>query len=819
MAYPYFINGKFLRFCLLTIFVAFQGITAQAQSTGSCDLFALNSPAPQSRSFFGFRASVSERFAIVGAGINSPDSVKGKAFIYEHVRGTWVYRQTLSAPGTVAADEYGSHVFIDENTALVAAENYRKPRNSNTYVGAIYVYTRQGSQWIQTGFIPNPSPTIAGFGSALAKSGTDVAVGCTYSGTQNGAVYVLKQPPVPTQPWTLTATLTCNGGNIGYDFGAALSIEGDNLLVGAHNAFNWNGTQPAVYFYRRTATGGWSLAQVESYPPNTLAGDGVAIYGKYAIVCGDAGTLTTTFNVHVYELTTTGWQLKQTLLNPDDPSYGYGYGSAVALNAGGLLLTTSLSGGFKKDKAVYRYELRNGSWQLRRRYYATPSLVNDSFGYWLAIDAHSNNFIVGASYRVSQGIPNAGQAFVQWSPAISPAGPYCSDASAIVLQATTTGGTWTGPGITNAQVGSFDPARAGPGTHQIAYSLSAGGCTYSDTVAIVVNPRLRVTRPNLPVLSCARDTTLVLTASPAGGSWRGPGIVNSTTGSFNTATAGPGRHVLTYSLAAASPCGGQDTLSIVVRPTVVRVLSAPAALCRLDTTLQLAATPPGGTWRGTGITNAPRGLFSAATAGPGRHVVRYELGSGACRSADSVAVVISPAPVPVLSPTGPLTLRCGQPAPPLSVVGNSPAGTRYEWQYRPRPNAPWQVLATGNGQPTYPVTEAGEYRVRVTQGSCAALSAAVELRVEPTQTTALPNVFTPNGDGLNDAFELKLQYPRTYFVQVFNRWGREVFSTNRYGDFWTGATNPAGAYYYLWRYSTDCEPTERVTKGWVELVR
>ena len=890
MFHTYWLVGKLTRLLPLLLFATFQYFPVHAQSTSACDLFALDAPVPRPNSFYASHSSVSERFAIVGANEDIAGSVAGKAYVYEYVGGVWVHRQTLSVPDARPTDGFGSHVFIDENTALVAANSYKRPGALAANQGAVYVFTRQGSQWVQTGFILNPSGSRDGaFGWSLAKSGTDVVVGCSYSGYKNYAAYVFRQPTVSTQPWSLVATLLPQG-NSGYDYGYSVAIDGDNLVVGSLDAFGFG--QSAAYFYRRTAAGAWELAQVEAYPQGSRAGFSAALHGKYAAIGSDSN-----LGVRLYELTTAGWKLRQTLYNPDSPLVRPGrFGFTVAMNAEVLLISnpfdtrpTGSSG------IVYRYALRNSTWQLQRHYFAPQPLLG-GIGNWVALDQNSNNFIISGSGRTSQGVANAGQAFVQWDPAVLPAGPFCADAPAVLLQATATGGTWSGPGITDAQAGRFDPAKAGIGIHRVAYALAAGGCAYQDTVTVTVSPILRISRSGLPAFSCARDTTVTLTANaaggtwagpgivsaqagtfrsvlagvgrhvvtytlantaycnqqdtvsivvapvvvraqallrrlscardtsfaliaaPRGGSWRGPGVVNATAGTFSSAAAGPGRHLLTYSLVIGT-CGGQDTLSVVVQPTPVRILSAPPTLCRLDTTFQLAATPAGGTWRGAGITNAQRGLFSAATAGPGRHVVRYELGNGACRSADSVAVVISPAPVPVLRPAGPLTLRCGQPAPPLSVVGTSAAGTRYEWQYRPRPSAPWQVLATGNEQPTYPVAEAGEYRVRVTQGSCSAFSAPVELRVEPAQTAVLPNIFTPNGDGLNDAFELLLQYPRTYFVQVFNRWGREVFSTNRYGDFWTGATSPAGAYYYLWRYSTDCEPAERVVKGWVELVR
>ncbi len=63
----------------------------------------------------------------------------------------------------------------------------------------------------------------------------------------------------------------------------------------------------------------------------------------------------------------------------------------------------------------------------------------------------------------------------------------------------------------------------------------------------------------------------------------------------------------------------------------------------------------------------------------------------------------------------------------------------------------------------------------------------------------LPNVFTPNGDGINDLFQPK-PFPRNIDIVVFtvyNRWGTEVFkSENDININWTGENMPDGMYYY-----------------------
>ena len=169
-----------------------------------------------------------------------------------------------------------------------------------------------------------------------------------------------------------------------------------------------------------------------------------------------------------------------------------------------------------------------------------------------------------------------------------------------------------------------------------------------------------------------------------------------------------------------------------------------------------------------------------------------------------------------LSPAGALFLGCGL-ATTLSVAPVV-AGATYEWQYASGAGAAWQKLPAAS-QPTYQPTQPGRYRVRLGRGGCVALTAGVEVRAIGSQTYTVPNIFTPNGDNLNEAFELQLAAPRTFAVQIFNRWGREVFRTSQYGDSWTGAGSPAGVYYYIWHYSTDCDTTERTVRGTITLAR
>lgn len=103
---------------------------------------------------------------------------------------------------------------------------------------------------------------------------------------------------------------------------------------------------------------------------------------------------------------------------------------------------------------------------------------------------------------------------------------------------------------------------------------------------------------------------------------------------------------------------------------------------------------------------------------------------------------------------------------------------------------------------------------------------SVTLKPKPPIPTTLdlqiPNVFTPNGDGYNDFFEIRSQQDASWQVQVFNRWGQCVFTGNQYLP-WDGRRNgtelPEGVYYYTLVATTEWLNTPEVHNGTVTLLR
>lgn len=243
---------------------------------------------------------------------------------------------------------------------------------------------------------------------------------------------------------------------------------------------------------------------------------------------------------------------------------------------------------------------------------------------------------------------------------ICPAGPFCTNDPASTLTPAVAGGTWSGPGITNASTGAFNPSVAGPGIHTIIYTLACG----SDSTIIEVSCCGASINP--VGNACVGDAPSTLTAAQSGGTWSGPGITSASAGTFDPGTAGTGTHTIVYTL---SGCGS-DSINIYVGACVSLTAcqeqngnitatsgSAPFTWSNQTTTQNCSACtfgctfPPGcavnvTSWAsfGTGTTIAPSGTYPVKlTDNNGDSLIITSLSSlPACSTTSCPVLTITP---------------------------------------------------------------------------------------------------------------------------------------------------------------------------------
>ncbi|AWW31582.1 hypothetical protein DN752_16440 [Echinicola strongylocentroti] len=164
-----------------------------------------------------------------------------------------------------------------------------------------------------------------------------------------------------------------------------------------------------------------------------------------------------------------------------------------------------------------------------------------------------------------------------------------------------------------------------------------------------------------------------------------------------------------------------------------------------------------------------------------------------------------------------VTNQTATPALNVTVTDYMPAQVRYLGS-----NAPADIVENydaTSGELTFTIPEIpGETVVEITlrveaqDRGLVTNSAAVETadqvdRFEGDNTATInhdqlevtiPNVFSPNGDGINDTWEIEgltELYPENEII-VVNRWGGEVFKTSNYQNDWDGGSLDEGTYYY-----------------------
>ena len=100
-------------------------------------------------------------------------------------------------------------------------------------------------------------------------------------------------------------------------------------------------------------------------------------------------------------------------------------------------------------------------------------------------------------------------------------------------------------------------------------------------------------------------------------------------------------------------------------------------------------------------------------------------------------------------------------------------------------------------------------------------TASVHIDVRTVPTAFIPNSFTPNGDNINDTWPGPLDIPDLdYQVQVFNRWGEQIWGTIDTEEKWDGDNLPMGVYVYQMKMRDPCNPTVEVDRrGFVTLFR
>jgi FG-GAP repeat len=319
---------------------------------------------------FGTAVALFGDTAVIGANVKNVR--QGTAYVYARKDGQWQQTQKLTASDAASEDYFGSSVAIDGDYLAIGA--YLKQKTK----GAVYIFKRLDGVWVEQQILTIDSAyTYDYFGFCVSLSGDTLVVSADGQAKNRGAAYVFVRT---NDKWAQTQRLTASDGATGDSFGWSLSLDGNNLLIGAQAK---NTSQGEAYLFVREQG---VFTEREHFLPrnpgkNQYFGLSVAIRGDFAAI----GALGSNGNAGVVNVfTRIGGVWSQQELSANLPESSLYVGTSVFLQGD----TIMASGSQKSNGAgmVVVFGLDAGAWSERLRLTRSDGTLDDKFGFSMSLD-------------------------------------------------------------------------------------------------------------------------------------------------------------------------------------------------------------------------------------------------------------------------------------------------------------------------------------------------------------------------------------------------------------------------------------------------
>lgn len=371
-------------------------------------------PADGSQSdFFGESVSIGPDTLAVGAsGNDDAGTNSGSAYIFERSNGgpdNWAEVKKLVPDDSSAGAVFGFIVSVDGDRVAVGSPGHS---GNGTNSGAAYVFLRNNGgadAWGQKQKLtPSDGQANEAFGYSLSLNGDSIVIGAVdLDGSSSGSAYVFEDQQ---DIWEQAGKSYASDAAAGDSLGTSVAVHGAYAVAGAPQKDGVG----AVYVFRRNASGAdeWGEIAKLTDPTPTSGGQfgfAVSIYGDRILVGapGDGGT----GSAFVFSLDGS----PTVVLNAADAENGDSFGRSVALGSGIAIVGAPAEG--LSAGAVYIFDRNaNGAggnspdaWGQIKKLTASDGSAGDEFGF--SVSLSNDTALVGARLDDDAG-PAGGSAYV-----------------------------------------------------------------------------------------------------------------------------------------------------------------------------------------------------------------------------------------------------------------------------------------------------------------------------------------------------------------------------------------------------------------------
>ena len=322
----------------------------------------------------------------------------------------------LTASDPIEGAEFGRSIAVDGDCVVVGAAEGSD--DAAVGPGAAYVFRTIGNEYVQEAKLVAPDAELgAEFGRAVAVQGNTIVVGARFASSggveRAGAAYVYRKT---RGAWTFEQKVTAGDSLPEDNFGRAVAIENDVLVVTARKEDISVANDGAAYVFRKTGRGWEQEAKLTASDATDEArfGQSVAARGNLVIVgARDADGPVADGAGAVYLFSRFGDQwVEFAKLTASDGAVGDQFAFNLAVDGNVIAVGARRADPFgRKDAgAVYLFELHGNQWYEIGKLTASDARAGDELGHSVAM---SGDFVaVGARRADISGKKDQGAVYV-----------------------------------------------------------------------------------------------------------------------------------------------------------------------------------------------------------------------------------------------------------------------------------------------------------------------------------------------------------------------------------------------------------------------
>ena len=365
--------------------------------------------------YFGDSVSISGDTAIVGAykdnNGNGPDA--GAAYIYRFDGSEWIEEAKLLPSDGNIYDEFGNSVSIDDDTVVIGSHQDDDQASGS---GSAYIYRFNGDQWIEEAkLLASDGDYNHYFGTSVSIDGDTVIVGAcqhnSINGSDAGAAYIYR---FDGSEWIEESKLLPSDGASDDLFGCSVSIDGDTVVVGAYQDDEGSNTNSGSAYIFRFNGKQW-LEEAKFLAADGADGDkfgySVSIDGDNVVVGApklyDLDHGGWVGSAYIFHFDGSDWQQDQQFFGLEVHQDSFGH--SVSISGDTVVVGSHLDTGLGASGSAYIYRFGGFLWIRGDEIYPTDGENGLYFGFSVSVD--SDTVIVGTPNSTNNGA-NSGSAYI-----------------------------------------------------------------------------------------------------------------------------------------------------------------------------------------------------------------------------------------------------------------------------------------------------------------------------------------------------------------------------------------------------------------------